>query len=239
MSESEDYVAYHGFAFLKGCSDTHKGGLQVQIILDHEEDYKAFKEFRKHRKGKAGTGLYNCLTRSEMEVEWYGPVQLKFLRWSISSATGAVVTFEMDGKEEWQKMRDAPAQDAGYELAQLQKMEFMLVELDQEGKPVNVEQRAKLEAMARKRKWPKGGPQSKRAARLCQDREFQLWVESLTGGGYVGSPDLVAVWMREECGLDTRAQLDHDPAALQRFEDRMMRPFLRSAMDNSAQHALQ
>ena len=162
----QDYVAYHGFAFLKGATDSHKTGLQIQLRLEHEKDYRVFKDFKKHRKGKAGSGLYRALTKAEGKHEWYGPVDLKFLRWTVSSANGAVITFEMDDYDEWRKMRNGPAIDAGYEESTLDRVELMLLELDQEGKPVNVEQRAKLEKMARKRKWPKGGPQSIRAARL-------------------------------------------------------------------------
>jgi hypothetical protein len=227
----EHYVAYHGFAYLKGATDSHKTGLQIQLRLDHEQDYKVFKEFRKHRKGKAGSGLYRALTKAEGKEGWYGPVDLKFLRWTVSSANGAVITFEMEDPVEWRKMRDAPAIDAGYEEHELTKTELMLLELDQEGKPVNVEQRAKLEQMELKRKWPKGGAQSKRAARLCQDHEFIRWVLAKTASTVVDpTPAEIADWVRKEADIDSRAQLDHDDAALQRFEDRIMRPFLRTQM---------
>lgn len=230
---TEEYVAYHGFAYLKGCSDSHSTGLRLQVRLDHEEDYKSFKEFRKHRKGKAGTGLYNCYSKLDGKEEWYGPVELKFIRWSITSSNGAVITFEMDDKEEWQRMRDGPALDAGYETHQLNMLEFLLIELDQEGKPVNVEQKAKIERMALKRKWPKGGAQSKRAARLCQDDDFREWVVT-KDASVKGDPASLGEWMRKVCDLDTRAQLDHDPAALERFEQLIARPFLRAQMDVGA-----
>lgn len=238
MNET-DYVAYHGYAYLKGATDSHKTGLQIQLRLDREQDYKVFKEFKKHRKGKAGTGLYRAYTKvegahptGEKEFKgWYGPVDLKFLRWTVSSANGAVVTFEMDDYDEWRKMRDGPAIDAGNEEWEIRKVQLMLIELDHEGKPINVEQRAKLEQLALKRKWPKGGAQSKRAARLCQDPEFVQWVLRKTGHtGTDPTPAEIADWMRKESDIDSRAQLDHDEAALQRFEDRVMRPFLRSTM---------
>lgn len=226
----EAYVAYHGTAYLKGVMDSHATGMRIQIVLSREEDYKAFKEFRKHRKGKAGSGLYNCLTKAPESDVWYGPVELKFLRWAISSVNGAVVTFQIDDEAEWRRMRGAQAIDQGYEIRQMKPMEFMLVELDNEGKPVNVKQRAKVEAMARKRKWPKGGPQSIRAARLCQDKDFRHWVNfehnKLTNLADEPPPvDDVAKWMRAICEIDTRAQLDHDPAALRRFEERIVRPY--------------
>jgi hypothetical protein len=231
----EAYVAYHGFIFLKGCSDTHKGGLQVQFLLEHEKDYAVFQSFNKRRKGKAGTGLYNGFTKPPDSEEWRGPVELKFLRWTVSSANGAVITFELEDRVVWQALRDKRAIDAGYEIDGLDRFEMMLVELDAESKPINVAQRAKLEKMALKRQWPKGGPQSKRAARLCREYEFQHWVKLQINWKKAGAPknpevtpDVAADWMREKCDLDTRAQLDHDPAALQRFNDRVMAPYLRS-----------
>jgi hypothetical protein len=234
--DEQDYVAYHGFIFLKGCSDTHRGGLQVQFLLEHEKDYTVFQSFNKHRKGRAGTGLYNCLTKEPSvegnEGRWAGPVELKFLRWTVSSANGAVITFEIEDRGVWQGLRDKPAIDAGYEIEGLDRFEIMFVELDQEGKPINVEQRAKLEKMALKKQWSKGGAQSKRAARLCRDSDFQLWV---LAHGYMPDqeqsvPKQMGEWMRKECDLDSRAQLDHDPAALQRFQERVIAPYLRSLL---------
>ena len=238
MSE-EHYIAYHGFAYLKNATDSHKTGLQIQLRLDHEQDYKVFKAFKKHRKGKAGTGLYRAFTRvadkhpagDKEYTGWYGPVDLKFLRWTVSSANGAVVTFEMEDYDEWRKMRDVPAIDDGSAKWELRKTELMLVELDQEGVPINVKQRAKLEQMELKRKWPKGGAQSKRAARLCQDHEFVRWAcEKMGVNGNGITPADIAEWMRQEADIDSRAQLDHDDAALQRFEERVMKPFLRYTM---------
>lgn len=224
-----DYVAFHGNVYLKGCIDSHKTGTRVQLTLEVEEDYKDFKSFNKLRKGKAGTGLYRALSKKKGFDEWYGPVDLRFVRWNLSSANGAVVTFEIEDKAEWDKMRESDALDSGYRIEELEPIEFMLIELDGEGKPVNVEQRARLEKYAAKKKWPKGGAQSKRAGRLCADADFMDWVTSLSVISET-NPATVAAWVREEANLDTRAQLDHDPQALNRFELRIMKPFLRSQM---------
>ena len=227
MNET-DYVAFHGNVFLKGVIDSHKTGLRLQLNLEHEEDYKVFKTFNKLRKGKAGTGLYRAYSRSGGRENWYGPVDLRFVRWNMSSANGAVVTFEMDDHDEWSQIRKSKAIDSGYRIDELDPIEFLLVELDQEGKPINVEQRAKLEAYERKKKWPKGGSQSKRAARLCFDKDFVAWFQERTKHKELTIN--IQDWMRKECDIDSRAQLDHDPAALARFEERVMKPFLRSQM---------
>ena len=235
----EAYVAFHGNVYMKNAMDSHKTAMRIQVMLEHDEDYKVFKGFNKHRKGKTGTGMYQAMSKAQDQKKWYGPIDLWFLGWTMSSRNGTVITFQIEDEREWRKMREiSKALDQGYTVDQLDPTEFMLVELDQEGKPINVKQRAKLEKMALKRTFPKGGSQSKRAARLCQDLDFRSWV---TWKEYGPEPspgaaislldvDKVADWMRKECDIVTRAQLDHDPAALQRFEDRVMKPFLRSTL---------
>ena len=174
--------------------------------------------------------MYRAFSKWEGFDEWYGPIDLMFVRWSMSSANGTVVTFQIDDEKEWAKMRESKAIDGGEGLSESPH----LIELDQEGVPINVEQRAKLEKYERKKNWPKGGPQSKRAARLCNDIEFIAWVAPRIKGkmeaGSITTGAEVAEWMRQECDIDTRAQLDHDPAALVRFEENIMKPFLRSQM---------
>ena len=240
--DSEHYIAYHGFTHLQGASDSHRFGLRIQIRLEDEKDYKEFKSFRKHRKGKAGSGLYHCYLKSESESEWSGPLDLRFINWSLTSSKGAVVTFEMDDYDEWRHMRDNAALDEGYEVEQLGRIEFILVELDEEGKPINVKKRARLERARLKRKWGKGGPRSKHAARLCQNDRFLWWLTMQVKAGELAAaepggftealgPAEAAEWMRKTCEIDTRAQLDHDPAALERFEQRVQRPFLRYEAD--------
>lgn len=234
---SEDYVAYHGWVYLKNAIDSHQFGLRIQFALDHEDDFKIFKDVKKHRKNRAGSGGYRILMRMTVRGEWEEPVDMLFISWSLSATNGAVVTFEMEDYDRWHKLRHSPALASGYERAGLDKIEVMMIELDDDGKPINVEQRAKLERMALKRKWPKGGSQSKRAARLCREEDFRRWVALQINWDSAGlpknpevTPEVAADWMRTECDLDTRAQLDHDPAALQRFEDRVIKPFLRSTM---------
>jgi hypothetical protein len=229
----QDYVAYHGFVYLKNAISSHQYGLRIQMKLCHEDDFKDFKDFKKHRKNRAGSGLYRALTRYEGEEKWDGSMDLMFITWSLSPSRGATITFELDDYEAWVVMRSAPALDAGDAA---DKVELVLIELDDEGKPINVEQRAKLEKMALKRQWPKGGAQSKRAARLCRDSDFRLWVAQKVGkakpAGSVTeySAADAADWMRKECDLDSRAQLDHDSAALQRFQERVIAPYLRSLL---------
>lgn len=233
MSEraTEHYVAYHGWAWLKNAVDSHRFGLRVALKLCDEEGLREFKNLKKRRKNRAGSGEYRFLTRKEGGEEWYGPVDMIYVTWSHSISNGVVVTFELNDPAEWRKMRDARALDAGYEEHQLDKTEFIMLELDDNGAPINIRDRAKMEKMAARRSWPKGGARSIQAARLCQDKDFLAWLQQTDRMDTTNTtPAGVAMWMREDCDIDSRAQLDHDPAALARFEERIYRPFLRSQM---------
>ncbi|KKO71824.1 hypothetical protein [Kerstersia gyiorum] len=39
------------------------------------------------------------------------------------------------------------------------------------------------------------------------------------------TPEQAAQWVRDQCGVSSRAELDHSPAAAKRFHDRVRRPY--------------
>ena len=173
--------------------------------------------------------------RFDNDEDWEKPVDMMFITWSLSPTNGAAITFELADRDAWSMLRCSPALAGSDDF--VGKIEVMMIELDDEGKPIDVKQQAKMERMALKKEWPKGGPRSIQAARLCADKDFHVWIKHQINWKSEGlpknpeiTPAMCAEWMRKECDLDTRAQLDHDPAALQRFEDKVMSPFLRSQM---------
>jgi hypothetical protein len=64
---------------------------------------------------------------------------------------------------------------------------------------------------------PKGGPISKNAARLCQDPWFQQWAVKGTHRAPCGVTAKERLY--EYCDIESRAELDHDPEAAQRYEE--------------------
>lgn len=228
--KQEDYVAYFGKVYIKDALDSHKTGMRVKLMLEREEDYERFKSFKKRRKGKAGSGQYRVYMKSEHDEKFVAHhMDMLFIGWSMSSANGAVVTFQIEDAHHWGWFRKSRAIDGGYTPETLTGIVMMFVELDDNGIPVDVAAREKLEQMHAKKKWPKGGPQSIRAARLCNQTDFHSFLVQTkrmeSGKDY--SPAEVADWMRKEIGIDSRAQLDHDEVALHRFEDRIHSPFIR------------
>lgn len=65
---------------------------------------------------------------------------------------------------------------------------------------------------------PVGGDLARLAARFCNDHVFRDWIG-------LGSPERAADYIRELCGIKSRAELDHDPLAAQIFHESIRKPF--------------
>lgn len=78
---------------------------------------------------------------------------------------------------------------------------------------------------------PKGGDLAKLAGVLCGDPDFQLWLEesmqSLPDavGGTEGA-ERSAVLVRHICGVQSRAELDHNPEAAAIFHNVIRKPWM-------------
>lgn len=66
---------------------------------------------------------------------------------------------------------------------------------------------------------PKGGELARLAGQLCQNPEFLEW-------GDFSNESIAADWVRETCGVDSRADLDHDLEAEARFHECIRKPFV-------------
>ena len=79
-----------------------------------------------------------------------------------------------------------------------------------------------------KEKERKGGEWAKLAGMWCSDPEFWRWLNSERGfAGRASGAHASAVALRELCGIQSRAELDHDPAALARFNTEVRHPFMK------------
>jgi hypothetical protein len=77
---------------------------------------------------------------------------------------------------------------------------------------------------------PKGGEWAKLAGMWCNDPDFWLWANSTTHNGIFWNVLIetdAADFVRELCDIRTRADLDHDPAALARFNELIRYPFMK------------
>lgn len=67
----------------------------------------------------------------------------------------------------------------------------------------------------------KGGALARLAGTLCAKSDFQRFA------GVSSSAD-AAAWIRQTCGVESRADLDHNPEAARKFHDLIRKPYLQS-----------
>lgn len=72
---------------------------------------------------------------------------------------------------------------------------------------------------------PKGGELSKWVAMRCQEPEFQSWI-SEQAAGQIPPDKLAAVLVRALSEVQSRAEIDNDPAAQERFNARVRGPWM-------------
>lgn len=75
----------------------------------------------------------------------------------------------------------------------------------------------------------KGAALSRVAAMMCGNAKFQRWVVSRIGAAPQGVSDNqhAAQFVRNACGIDSRAQLDHNATATTLFHEAVRKPFLK------------
>jgi hypothetical protein len=72
----------------------------------------------------------------------------------------------------------------------------------------------------------KGGALARLAGQWCRDPEFRRFVAAKTGFE-CPSIDVAAGFVRTVCGIETRAELDHVPAAEAKFHAGIRLPYMR------------
>ena len=74
---------------------------------------------------------------------------------------------------------------------------------------------------------PKGGEMSKWLGMRCNEPEFQTWIiaQAIMGLGQTKVTSLLA---RALCEVESRAEIDNDPAAMERFQERIRKPWAAS-----------
>ena len=93
-----------------------------------------------------------------------------------------------------------------------QRLMAVFVEIGEDEKPVPPQQPAAPQQ-------PKGGPLARNAAQVCNGPGFQRFasVKLIPRPPGMSDIDVAAEYMRQRCGIDSRAELDNSTAAAQRF----------------------
>lgn len=80
-----------------------------------------------------------------------------------------------------------------------------------------------FERLPRAEEPAKGGELAKLAGMWSKDKQFQEWVSNKYDVTY--GEEEAAQWIRDVCGVESRAEIDHDPAAREQFLISIRQPF--------------
>ena len=150
---------------------------------------------------------------SEIQTAFQGEIQLA--GWSETHNGGCKVTFWLPDAAELDAFRALTVRKgntAGHRFM------AALVEIGDDEQPVQQAQPEK----------PKGGALAILAGRLCQDDEFRNFLATTYGVSWrIASPsEDIAQWIREQCGVESRAELDHNDAAAAIFHQVIRGPWM-------------
>lgn len=77
---------------------------------------------------------------------------------------------------------------------------------------------------------PKGGPLAKLAGMWCADQEFQQWLWERADYTGEANGELCAATIRSWCGIESRAELDSNPEAAEKFHRFIRGPYSKHLM---------
>lgn len=138
------------------------------------------------------------------------------LAWSETHSGGAKVTFllpDAESLEPFKAMTVAKGKTAGQRLA------LVAVEIGDDEQPVNQCDSTILKPSNSGELKLKGGDLAKLAGVLCANPDFLEW-------GDFSNESIAADWIRTTCGVSSRAELDHNPEAAQKFHRLVRIPFV-------------
>lgn len=86
---------------------------------------------------------------------------------------------------------------------------------------------------------PKGGAAAKWLGQMCGDAAFVLWLATTHGKQWSATYEMhgadtakhAAATVRAICEVQSRAEIDNDPAAFARFEERIRRPWIEATRE--------
>jgi hypothetical protein len=145
--------------------------------------------------------------------------ELQFAGWTDSHTSGPKVAFWLQSAEDLEAFRSLTARkgnQAGHRFM------AVFVEVGDDEKPVPPP--VVGNPISEK---PKGGALSKLAGVWCADPEFQSWLWE--SADYIGepTPEECAETVRAWCRVESRADLDHDEAAAERFTKLIRGPYMK------------
>lgn len=144
--------------------------------------------------------------------------EMQLMNWGESSSNGAWVKFWIapEDLEAFRHLKCRSGKIAGH------RMMAALAEIGEDEQPVPQERSTGPGSESR----PTGGALAKLAGMWCSDPSFWEWLLHAYGWKCESADDAAAL-IRQECNVESRAELDSNTEAQRIFHDRIRIPFMR------------
>lgn len=221
--EAARLILFEGQIKLAKWADSSSGGPKVTFNLLDKDALTPFEKTTKRRGRKSGQRLLVILADSTGAPMPDAPDECVLLGASWTHTQGATVTFAFDSVEYWRRFTTADQSDSPTQF------HLTLVEMQDDETPVDQVSQATLEKATKR----KGGPKSKHVAQFIQGQDFRTFVgkrlEMPEDRWNMVTADMADKWVKQVVGIESKADLDHEPAAWERYEKLIRRPFLQWA----------
>lgn len=182
-------------------------GMRMTLMLDRTEDVLHFHAITHSHEDHAGQRFLMALMGNDevAPLMWSGEVMLQ--GWSASHSGGARVRFLLNDEDDFRFLQDVPRETP---------FAMGLREIADDEAVVDAGQKEKVEAN-------RGGALSQYAAHLCRTPEFLAYLADITQGSPTEA--WAADFIRSQCGIQSRADLDHNPEAAEAFHETIRKPY--------------
>lgn len=213
--------AYHATVEMHEAKWTDKEGSTITFKLPMkltDDQRNPFHKFTKRRKGRAGTRFMLVCVDKKLKQKVYED-EVMLAGWNDSQTNGHTVKF-------WIATDTLGHPFEGFERHEPGRFYISMVELDDDQEPVNQKMRDKVESASKR----PSERVSFSAAMLCKDDDFLVWINEKHGSHWsdpvVTNETDARDYLCQSLGIESRADLDIDPQAAQRFHEDIRRPFL-------------
>lgn len=147
--------------------------------------------------------------------------EVQFVRWTDSSKSGPCVTFRLHDREELEA------------FIGMEGKRFMgaFVGIADDETPIEPAKSnsGEFDGIKPEEK-PKGGALAKLAGQWCADPVFRAWLvltdRVITDDIDLADAEVAAIWLRHACEVNSRAELDHNPEAADKFHRLIREPYM-------------
>lgn len=220
QDEAARLIAFEGQVKLAKWADSSSGGPKVTFALLDKDALTPFEKTTKRRGRKSGQRFLVILADSTGQPIPETPDECVLLGASWTHTQGATVTFAFDSVEFWRRFTTADQSESPTQF------HLTLVEMQDDETPVDQVSQATLEKATKR----KGGPKSKHVAQVIQGQDFRTFVgkrlEMREDAWHLVTAEIADKWVKQVVGIESKADLDHEPAAWERYEKLVRRPFI-------------